>query len=484
MKHFLLLILFSYALTAHGQLASGSKLPENLVFTDLDGNEHDVFSILDSGKSVIIDVFATWCGPCWSFHRSGTLEQLYTDFGPNGTDQIRVFGIEGDDQTTLDDMYMQSNASWGNWVEGVDYPLANTSSLNSALKISFFPTLYLIRPDRTILEMGDFRYNDEVWNRAIAPKGDKDVYVTTSTFSKSFCTVSVFTTKPQFINLGATEINEVDAEMTFGSEVVPVILNGPIGVFETGTLPFDSRQIKESMDVSLEIVSVDGVADVPEDNWVSHYVSPLIDNDTFVVKFTTDFYPGETTFKITGGGKTLLNKTYKAGPESEGGGGDDANNEFVYQIVIPSTTTNCLTFNIADAYGDGLTAFNPSQHPVPGIVIEALDGTVIKENLGEWNFESSISAFSRADLTSSLSDADIVESYNIFPNPVSNILNIQINTKDNADYNLFITDITGKQVSQNLKNVNFIDVQSLEQGLYFLNIKTDAGLFTHKFTKM
>lgn len=156
----------------------------------------------------------------------------------------------------------------------------------------------------------------------------------------------------------------------------------------------------------------------------------------------------------------------------------------MYQIVIPSTTTNCLTFNIADAYGDGLTAFNPSQHPVPGIVIEALDGTVLKENLGEWNFESSISAFSRADLTSSLSDADIVESYNIFPNPVSNILNIQINTKDNADYNLFITDITGKQVSQNLKNVNFIDVQSLEQGLYFLNIKTDAGLFTHKFTKM
>ena len=120
-------------------------------------------------------------------------------------------------------------------------------------------------------------------------KGDKDVYVTTGTFSKSFCTVSVFTAKPQFINLGATEINEVDAEMTFGSEVVPVILNGPIGVFETGTLPFDSRQIKESMDVSLEIVSVDGVADVPEDNWVSHYVSPLIDNDTFVVKFIYRF---------------------------------------------------------------------------------------------------------------------------------------------------------------------------------------------------
>ena len=48
-------------------------------------------------------------------------------------------------------------------------------------------------------------------------------------------------------------------------------------------------------------------------------------------------------------------KHIKAGPESEGGGVfDDANNEFVYQIVIPSTTTNCLTFNIADAYGDGL----------------------------------------------------------------------------------------------------------------------------------
>ncbi|MEZ4910368.1 MAG: T9SS type A sorting domain-containing protein [Saprospiraceae bacterium] len=485
MKQFLLLlILISLAPFANAQIKNGEFLEENLVFTDLDGNQHDVYEILDSGKSVILDVFATWCGPCWSFHRTETLKAIYEFYGPAGSDQVRVFAIEGDDSTSLEDMFQESDRSYGNWVDGVPYPFANTSDLNDILKIAFYPTLYVIRPDRRVLEMGDYRYNPEIWSKAIDPAAEKDIYITSAPIEKSFCTVSVFSTKHDFINLGTTEINEVDAELTFGTETVGAILQDAIGIFQTGKLPFSNRQIKESMDVTLKINSIDGVADVPEDEWVARYVSPLINNEKFVVKFTTDFYPGETTFKVSGSGKTLLNETFQAGPGTDGGGGDDANKEFVYELEIPEGSINCLTFNIADGFGDGLTGFDSSRHPVPGIVIENLNGDVLKENLGEWNFETTVSAFSRVDLTSAVVDSDIVEEFNMYPNPVGSILNFNLTVKDNSNYSVFVTDITGKVVSNIAQNSNFVNVDHLNQGLYFLNVKTDKGLFAEKFSKL
>ena len=73
--------------------------------TDLDGNTHQLYAdILDQGLIAVIDVSATWCGPCWSYHESGVLEDLYDTYGPDGTNELRVFFIEGDDGTTQADL--------------------------------------------------------------------------------------------------------------------------------------------------------------------------------------------------------------------------------------------------------------------------------------------------------------------------------------------------------------------------------------------
>ncbi|MBK9763778.1 MAG: hypothetical protein IPO87_10540 [Flavobacteriales bacterium] len=65
--------------------------------TDINGQSHNLYSLLDQGYTVVVDVSATWCGPCWTYHQTHTLENLYTTYGPGtAEDKVIVMMIEGD----------------------------------------------------------------------------------------------------------------------------------------------------------------------------------------------------------------------------------------------------------------------------------------------------------------------------------------------------------------------------------------------------
>ena len=44
---------------------------------DMNGVSYDMVNF--SNKATLVDISAHWCGPCWSWHTGGVMEELYQD---------------------------------------------------------------------------------------------------------------------------------------------------------------------------------------------------------------------------------------------------------------------------------------------------------------------------------------------------------------------------------------------------------------------
>ncbi len=116
-----------------------------------------IYEHTNANKAVIMDVSAVWCGPCWSYHTGHALKTLFETNGPAGTNEVMVYYVEGDEGTIA--QLNGGSGSQGNWVTGTPYPILptiapNNSQVNTDYAIGYFPTVYLICPDRMVTEIG------------------------------------------------------------------------------------------------------------------------------------------------------------------------------------------------------------------------------------------------------------------------------------------------------------------------------------------
>lgn len=157
MRKFLTIIASCLIINAiNAQLPNGSIAPD-FTLTDIYGKTHNLYSYLNDGKTVYLDFFATWCPPCWSHHQSGSLEDLYQSYGPNGTDEIMVIMIEGDTRTNVNCISGSSgcnNNTQGDWTAGTNFPIADNASVRQLYQVGYYPTIYGICPDKIVTELG------------------------------------------------------------------------------------------------------------------------------------------------------------------------------------------------------------------------------------------------------------------------------------------------------------------------------------------
>lgn len=117
--------------------------------TDLNGNSHNLFALLNSGKSVCIDFFFTTCGPCQQ--TVPYFEETFVNYGCNTAD---VFFISIDVGNTDVECLAYVNTYMGgpsalpvcSGIEGGGDAVIN------AYGIGAFPTYILIAPNHSIIE--------------------------------------------------------------------------------------------------------------------------------------------------------------------------------------------------------------------------------------------------------------------------------------------------------------------------------------------
>lgn len=158
-KLILALALATAATTGANALVSVGSVAPDFTLTDINGQTQHLYSYLDSGYTVIIDVSAAWCGPCWAAHTSHVFDDLMTHYGPSGTitpKKIMVLFIEGESTNTTAQLHGTSSGSsyatfsQGDWVTGTNYPIIDNASQNGNYLYGGYPSFTVIGRDRLV----------------------------------------------------------------------------------------------------------------------------------------------------------------------------------------------------------------------------------------------------------------------------------------------------------------------------------------------
>jgi hypothetical protein len=117
----------------------GTVISSTATMTDLNNVTYDLFTMTNAGKHVIIDLSATWCPPCWSYHQSQVLDHYQDKYGPTGTSPLKdgmAFLYEVDGTTSLQDLQGTGPNTLGNWITGTTHPICNPAN-GSAIESKF-----------------------------------------------------------------------------------------------------------------------------------------------------------------------------------------------------------------------------------------------------------------------------------------------------------------------------------------------------------
>ncbi len=409
--------------------------------TDLNGTTHDITTY--SNKAVLVDISAHWCGPCWSWHSTHIMQDLYHDFGPNGTDEFMVFWIDGDAGSSLQILQGGVGGSQGDWLTGTSYPVIgpNGQGNNVASNYNFsgYPTLYLhcgtgIAPEISRNEKWVF------WNDVLNGCSSAFQYQNADVTLLKHEGMQICSSGDE----ATVEIYNASAYSTLNTAEIK--LRDPNGIlvynqYWQGNLqPFAHTAITLNYLITspglwtAEVVSPNGYPDTRPNGDLEGIEVTLGTsnvNPTVTVTIVSDQYGSETSWTICDD-----NLCYLAGGPYNDLGSSGVTTQSPVIGTLPANT--CLTFKIEDTYGDGICC----NYGNGFYTITDANGLVVAQG-GEFGTEEEVK-FETGNATVGI---------------------VEIVNTETTDYRVF--DIMGREMIMSTWN----DYRNLPYGIYIQNGK-------------
>jgi len=472
--------------TVDAQIANGTILEENVIITDLDGNEHDVFAYLDQGKTVVLDLYATWCGPCWNYHNStsnhpngGALKDLYNIYGDgvDGTGEVIVIGVESDPSTPVTAIGGGAgNTNGWNWLTGVPYPMANDNSINNVFEQGYYPYIIRICPNRQIFELGQLSAADIMTDVNECASGFGEINPAVLSYNGTVATCADVDVIVTIQNLGSQNLTSATLEATDANgTLLTYEWSGDLAQYEAEEVNLGTSTITES---SLITVSVTSEDDDSEFSSVSQNVALAVESTNIItVNIELDNYPQETSWEI----RNSDNSVVASGGPYNGQVLETINEE------VDVTNLGCYSFTILDSYGDGLNA-SIWGGTDGSYTVTSSDGAVIADGGGNDEFEEESSPFDATSFAVGIDDVLVGHSFNVFPNPSTDILNVALELVSSQKVTIDVYDIVGKTViAQDFGTMSagystqILNVNQLQDGIYMMNVNIGENSIVSKF---
>lgn len=497
--------LFAVALTvvlmnsgAFAQLPPGSIAP-NFTVTDIDGTEHTLYDILDEGKSVILDFSATWCGPCWSYHNSGALEDVWDARGPEGTDEVRIFLMEGDDDTTLDDLHGTGGNTLGDWVAISPWAVVDdVYDIFLEYECTYYPTVYTVCPNRQITETGQIT-------------GDAHM----DFLDQAACQPATLSNDGSIINyLGDTQTcDEAEIVVTLMNSGIETLTAATITVSGCDNCPIEymwegSLDTYAMEDVTVGTAQISGVTDITiaitsgDDDSTNDEVMTTIAMATeasthFHIEITSDDWPYEMSWEIVDEGGSVVASGPQDGDEGVTAGLYGDGSQAAQTPISVSTDrwvsgTGCYTFIMYDGFGDGLQGSQwgsvDGSVLVVGIDSNGNDMTPIWDYAGNYDYDVDAHGANVTEVVS-VNENDFFTSMNIFPNPAQDVTNVVLGLSASADVSIDVINMLGQTVmNQDLGTLpageqrTELNLSALESGMYLVNVTANGNVSTTRVT--
>lgn len=464
-----LLILFCASLTAQVQGIDDTyyKVPD-ITLTDIDGNDHNLYEILDEGKFVLIDLYTTWCQPCRD--NAPFVEEWYEEHGPNGDDTAIMWNVECDDNATdLQDVL--------DWIEEFSVTSVNFEENDyfwylDEFPYNGYPTYFMICPDRYYGKVSG--QGEELisainnFTAACPALGTNDNDARLLVFEEDL-NVQCDNPSPsiRIENRGLAALNSLLIETYVNGELDNAYnWAGSLQQYEEERIylpQLTGTYSTEAQEISFKLNMPNGVEDqdLSDNNASGQFV--LIDGAVPTIDAGFGYGAQSYTFQIINiDNEVVFEHTF------------DSNSSYGNESLDLCLSNNeCYVFKMIDEVSGGGAGFIFSQ--------EYLDLQFEGEQLlyiDETNYTQQIAEFTfcLGDPSVSVDDQDFDNQIKLYPNPSSGLVHVSV--KDGLEINYEIWNIDGSY--HNVGQLNGESIDFPESGFYIIKMSDKTGHVSYK----